>query len=117
MIYDLNGFSYQTYMYSNDPQGVPAQFGDNLGGFKEVRVKDCLLDMYANRVNLEINANVRIDLFHREWIEAKLFTDEKGKFICSAAPTELEDGLAKGVDAVSYTHLDVYKRQEDYQLF
>ena len=98
MIYDLNGFSYQTYMYSNDPQGVPAQFGDNLGGFKEVRVKDCLLDMYANRVNLEINANVRIDLFHREWIEAKLFTDEKGKFICSAAPTELEDGLAKDVD-------------------
>ena len=98
MIYDLNGFSYQTYMYSSDPEGVPARFGDSLGGFKTVRIKDCLLDMYANRVNFEINARVRVDLFHYEWIEAKLFTDEKEGFICSAAPTMIEDGLAKDVD-------------------
>jgi len=98
MIYDLNGFNYQTYLYSSDPDGVPARFGDNLGGFEEVRIKDCLLDMYANRVNFEINAIVRVDLFHHEWIEAKLFTDEKGKFICSAAPTIIENGLAKNVD-------------------
>jgi hypothetical protein len=98
MIYDLNGFSYQTYLYSSDPKGVPAQFGGSLGGFKDVRIKDCLLDMYANRVNLEVNADVKMNLFHGEWIEAKLFTDEKGEFICSAAPTELKDGLAKGID-------------------
>jgi hypothetical protein len=98
MIYDLNGFSYQTYMYSSDPQGVPARFGNNLGGFEHVRIRDCLLDMYSNRVNFEINAQVRVDLFHYEWVEAKLFTDEKGKFICSAAPTMIQDGLAKDVD-------------------
>jgi len=98
MIYDLNGFSYQTYMYGSDPEGVPARFGDSLGGFENVRIKDCLLDMYANRVNFEINARVRVDLFQNEWIEAKLFTDEKGSFICSAAPTMIRDGLAKGVD-------------------
>ncbi len=98
MIYDLNGFSYQTYLYSSDPEGVPARFGESLGGFNDVRIKDCLLDMYANRVNFEINARVRIDLFHHEWMEAKLFTDEKEGFICSAAPTLIEDGLAKGID-------------------
>ena len=98
MIYDLNGFNYQSYMYSSDPEGVPARFGDSLGGFEHVRIKDCLLDMYSNRVNFEINAMVRVDLFHYEWAEAKLFTDEKGKFICSAAPTMIEDCLAKVVD-------------------
>lgn len=98
MIYDLNGFNYQTYMYSSDPDGVPASFGDNLGGFKDVRIQDCLLDMYANRVNLEVHARVRVDLFHHNWVEAKLYTDEKGKFICSVAPTLMENGFAEGMD-------------------
>ena len=98
MLYDLNGFNYQTYMYGSDPEGVPAQFGESLGSFEQVRIKDCLLDMYANRVNFEISAKVRVDLFHHEWVEAKLITDEKEGFICSAAPTFIEDGLAKGID-------------------
>ncbi len=59
MIYDLNGFNYQTYLYSDNPDGEPADFGEALGGFQDVWVHDCLLDLYANRVNLEINADVR----------------------------------------------------------
>ena len=55
-------------------------------------------DMYANRVNLEVHARVRVDLFHHNWVEAKLYTDEKGKFICSVAPTLMENGFAEGMD-------------------
>jgi PKD repeat protein len=103
MIYDLNGFNYQTYLYN--PDGVPADFGDRLGGFTEVMVYDCLLDMYANRVNLEINAEVRVDLLQEKWLKAKLYTNKednedgkKGAFLCSVAPTMVEDALAKDID-------------------
>jgi hypothetical protein len=34
MIYDLNGFNYQTYLYNEE--GVPASFGEQLGGFTDV---------------------------------------------------------------------------------
>ncbi len=105
MIYDLNGFSYQNYLYSDDKDGVPAQFGDSLGGFEDVRVFDCLLDMYANRVNLEINAKVRLDLFNNNWVNARLYTNkennddgQKGSFLCSVAPTVIEGANGAGVD-------------------
>ncbi len=96
MIYDLNGFNYQTYLYGSDPEGVPARFGDNLGGFKDVRIKDCLLDLYANSVNIEINATVIVDLLQRKKVEAKLYTDDRGEFVCSVAPTSV--ALANGID-------------------
>lgn len=103
MIYDLNGFNYQTYLYNNE--GVPADFGESLGGFTEVIVYDCLLDLYANRVNLEINAEARIDLFQNNWVKVKLYTNKednedgkKGAFLCSVAPTMIENALAKDID-------------------
>lgn len=103
MIYDLNGFNYQTYLYNND--GVPADFGEGLGGFADVMVYDCLLDLYANSVNLEINAEVRVDLLHEKWLKAKLYTNKedngdgkKGAFLCSVAPTMIEDALAHDID-------------------
>ncbi len=103
MIYDLNGFNYQTYLYNKE--GVPADFGDALGGFHDVWVYDCLLDLYANRVNLEINAEVAIDLFRDKRVDAKLYTNKednadgkKGQFLCSVAPTTIEDAPATGVD-------------------
>lgn len=103
MIYDLNGFNYQTYLYSE--KGVPASFESALGGFKDVLVFDCLLDLYANRVNLEINAKVAIDLFRGERVDAKLYTNKKdnadgkrGQFLCSVAPTILEGVPSDGID-------------------
>jgi hypothetical protein len=103
MIYDLNGFNYQTFLYN--PNGVPANFGDQLGGFTDVTVYDCLLDMYANRINLEINAEVAIDLFLKNKVDVKLYTNKEdnadgqaGQFLCSVAPTKIEQGIAEGID-------------------
>jgi PKD repeat protein len=103
MIYDLNGFNYQTYLYNTE--GVPADFGEKLGGFNEVIVYDCLLDLYANRVNLEINAEARVDLLQNNWLKVKLYTNKednedgkKGAFLCSVAPTMIEDALANDID-------------------
>ena len=103
MIYDLNGFNYQTYLYNDE--GVPADFGDELGGFKDVMVYDCLLDLYSNKVNLEINAEVKVELFQNKWVKVKLYTNKKdnedgkaGEFLCSVAPTVVEDALANDTD-------------------
>ena len=103
MIYDLNGFNYQTYLYNT--KGVPADFGEKLGGFTEVIVYDCLLDLYANSVNLEINAEVRVDLLQNNWVKAKLYTNKednedgkKGAFLCSVAPTMIGNALANSID-------------------
>ncbi|MGI6072388.1 MAG: hypothetical protein ACOX75_05185 [Lachnospiraceae bacterium] len=98
MIYDLNGFNYQTFLYSDSEEGVPAEFGNRLGGFKQVRVHDCLLDMYANKVNLEINAEVALELFNNNRVKVKLYTNKEdnengkgGEFLCSVAPTVIEN--------------------------
>ncbi len=103
MIYDLNGFNYQTFLYSDNKEGVPAEFGDRLGGFKQVRVFDCLLDMYANKINLEINAKVALELFNNNWVEVKLYTNKEdnanakgGEFLCSVAPTVIENFVGLG---------------------
>lgn len=103
MIYDLNGFNYQTYLYSNE--GVPAVFGKALGSFDDVLVYDCLLDLYANRVNLEVNAKVAVDLFQKNWVDVKLYTNKEdnadgkaGEFLCSVAPTAIEDAIADDID-------------------
>ena len=101
MIYDLNGFNYQTFLYNEE--GVPAVFGDRLGGFKQVKVYDCLLDMYANKINLEINAEVALELFNDNWVKVKLYTNKEdnedgkgGEFLCSVAPTEIKDFVGLG---------------------
>lgn len=101
MIYDLNGFNYQTFLYNEE--GVPASFGEQLGGFKKVNVKNCLLDMYANKVNLEIDAEVALELFNDKWVNVKLYTNKEdnedgkgGEFLCSVAPTVIEDFVGQG---------------------
>lgn len=101
MIYDLNGFNYQTYLYNDE--GVPAAFGEQLGGFSDVIVYDCLLDMYANKVNLEINAEVALELFNNNRVKVKLYTNKEdnedakgGEFLCSVAPTVIEDFVGPG---------------------
>ena len=105
MIYDLNGFNYQTYMYNND--GVPAEFGSALGGFEDVWVYDVLLDMYANRVNLEINVEVMLEHLNYNRVKAKLYTNKEdnadgkaGEFLCALAPTELYSVFGTGIDMV-----------------
>ncbi|HWR19946.1 MAG TPA: hypothetical protein VN608_10015 [Clostridia bacterium] len=114
LIYDLNGFNYQTYLYNDD--GVPAKFGDTLGGFDDVLVYDCMLDLYANKVNLEINAEVAVDLFLKNRVKVKLYTNEEdnadgkaGEFLCSVAPTVISNALAEGIDL----HIDAGWLRED----
>lgn len=101
MIYDLNGFNYQTFLYNEE--GVPASFGEQLGGFTDVKVKNCLLDMYANKVNLEIEAEVALELFNDNRVNVKLYTNKEdnengkgGEFLCSVAPTVIEDFVGQG---------------------
>ena len=105
MIYDLNGFNYQTYLYSNE--GVPAKFGDAFGGFEDVKVYDVLLDMYANRVNMEINVEVMLEHLNYEWVKAKMYTNKEdnadgraGEFLCSVAPTTLFDVFGTEINMV-----------------
>jgi hypothetical protein len=101
MIYDLNGFNYQTFLYNEE--GVPASFGDQLGGFTDVTVFNCLLDMYANKVNLEIDAEVALELFNNNKVKVKLYTNKEdnenakgGEFLCSVAPTVIKDFVGPG---------------------
>jgi hypothetical protein len=41
------------------------------------------LDSTPTVVNLEINATVRVEILQNEKVEAKLYTDKSGEFICS----------------------------------
>jgi len=97
MIYDLNGFNYQTFLYNEE--GVPASFGDQLGGFTDVTVFNCLLDMYANKVNLEIDAEVA----QAQW-GGPLLSDRDIYFqisVSSAAEDTLRFNLAEAVFGVA----------------
>jgi PKD repeat protein len=105
MIYDLNGFNYQTFLYND--KGVPASFAEALGGFDDVLVYDCLLDLYRNKVNLEINAEVAVELFLNQRVKVKLYTNKEdnedgryGEFLCSVAPTRVESATATGIDVI-----------------
>jgi hypothetical protein len=105
MIYDLNGFNYQTYMYND--AGVRAVFGEGFGGFEDVKVFDVLLDMYANRVNMEINTEVLLELLDFNWVKAKIYTNKEdnadgraGEILCSIAPTIITGAFGPGVDMV-----------------
>ena len=89
MLYDLNGFNYQTYLKSSDEDGAPANFGEDLGSFSNVRIHDCLVDIYNNRTSVEVNCTVPLDVFNGQKVNAKIFSDSvTGAWRCSAAPTE-----------------------------
>jgi len=97
LLYDLNGFNYQTYLFAAEKNGVPAQFGDQLGSFADVMIHDCMLDLYANRVNIEINCTVTLDVLNGHDADAKLYSDDvTGRWLCSVAPTEFTEAEGTG---------------------
>ena len=109
MIYDLNGFSYQTYLYAPGEEGVKAKIGDELGSFPDAWIHDVMVDMYNNKVDLEINMTVAVDFLMGNRVKAKLYTlkepeeingvmKKTGTFLCSVAPTLLTDAIVAGYD-------------------
>jgi len=94
LIYDLNGFSYQNLIYN--PEGTPVDFGPRLGNFRDVKIFDCTLDLYGNRVNLEMNGELGIPLFNFEKGKIKLYTNKDGDFICTMAQTPSIDAAGTG---------------------
>ena len=106
MIYDLNGFNYQTYLYAPSEEGVKAQTGSQLGNFPDAWIHDVMVDMYNNKVDLEINMTVAVDFLMGNRVKAKLYTlkepDENGNlpgtFLCSVAPTIVESAIAPMFD-------------------
>lgn len=94
LIYDLNGFSYQNLIYN--PEGTPVNFGAKLGNFSDVKIHDCTLDLYGNRVNLEMNGELGIPLFNFEKGKIKLYTNKDGDFVCTMAQTPAIDASGTG---------------------
>lgn len=94
LLYDRNGFFYQNQAYT--PEGVPASFGDALGGFTDVTVKNVAIDLYNNKTNLQITGELAVPLFNSR-LKVKLYTDEKvQKLVCTVAETEKMDPSGKG---------------------
>ena len=59
--------------------------------------------MYANKVNLEIDAEVALELFNNNKVKVKLYTNKEdnenakgGEFLCSVAPTVIKDFVGPG---------------------
>ncbi len=99
MIYDRNGIFYQNQAYS--AKGIPVNFGDSLGGFQDVIVNLIYLDMYNNKVNLEIQGEMGIPLFGYQRAKVRLYTSkELGKLVCSVAETDKFDPSGKGNIAI-----------------
>jgi hypothetical protein len=95
MIYDRNGIFYQNQAYS--AEGIPVNFGDSLGGFRDVIVNLIYLDMYNNKVSLEIQGEMGIPLFGYQRVQVRLYTSkELGKLVCSVAQTEKFDPAGTG---------------------
>ena len=95
LLYDRNGVFYQNQAYSEE--GIPVNFGDSLGGFKDVIVYLIYLDMYNNKVSLEIQGEVGIPLFGYQRVKVRLYTSkELGKLVCSVAQTEKFDPSGSG---------------------
>ena len=84
-LYDQNGFCYQNQAYT--PEGVPAQFGESLGNFKDVLVRNVVMDLYNNIADVEIEADVYVDLF-RHRVNVKMLKDDQGKFVWNVGETE-----------------------------
>ncbi len=95
LLYDRNGVFYQNLAYSSE--GIPVNFGDSLGGFKDVTVSMIHLDMYNNKVNLEIHGEMGIPLFGYQRANVRLYTSkELGKLVCSVAETDKFDPSGTG---------------------
>ena len=94
LLYDRNGFFYQNQVYT--PEGVPASFGDALGGFTDVTVKNVAIDLYNNKTNFQITGELAVPLFNSR-LKVKLYTDEKvQKQVCTVSETEKLDPSGNG---------------------
>ncbi len=106
MIYDLNGFNYQTYLYAPTEEGVKARTGEELGGFKDAWIHDVMVDMYNNKIDFEVNLTVAVDFLMGNMVDAKLYTlkepdeygNKPGTFLCSVTPTLIENSVAENFD-------------------
>jgi len=95
MLYDRNGFYYQSQAYS--PEGIPVNFGDQLGGFEDAYANSIYIDMYNNQVTLEIKGSIGIPLFGFQRADVTLYTSEElGKLVCSVDETEKFDPAGTG---------------------
>ncbi|MDD2393171.1 MAG: hypothetical protein PHV88_03840, partial [Eubacteriales bacterium] len=95
MLYDRNGIFYQNQAYS--AEGIPVNFGDSLGGFQDVIVNLIYLDMYNNKVNLEIQGEMGIPLFGYQRAKVRLYTSkELGKLVFSVTETGKFDPAGTG---------------------
>ncbi len=95
MLYDRNGFAYQSQAYS--PQGIPVNFGDQLGNFEDVYAHSIYIDLYNNEVNMEVKASLGIPLFGFQRVDVRLYTSEElGKLVCSVDETEKFDPAGTG---------------------
>ena len=94
LLYDQNGFSYQNQAYT--PEGAPAVFGEELGDFKDVLVRNVVIDLYNNIADLEIDADLAIPILHRRVRVKMLRDDDSGMFVCNVAETEKFDPAGNG---------------------
>lgn len=94
LLYDQNGFSYQNQAYT--PEGVPAVFGEELGDFKDVLVRNVVIDLYNNIADLQVDADLAIPIFHRRIRVKMLRDDDSGMFVCSVAETAKFDPAGNG---------------------
>ena len=102
MLYDRNGFYYQSQAYS--PAGIPVNFGDQLGGFEDAYANSIYIDMYNNKVTLEIKGSIGIPLFGFQRADVTLYTSEElGKLVCSVDETPKFDPAGTGEVMLSIT--------------
>ena len=94
LLYDQNGFSYQNQAYT--PEGAPAVFGAKLGDFKDVLVRNVVIDLYNNIADLQIDADLAIPILHRRVRVKMLRDDDSGMFVCNVAETEKFDPAGNG---------------------
>lgn len=94
LLYDLNGFCYQNQAYS--PEGRPADLGEDLGGFKNLLVKNIVIDLYANYADLLVEADLGIDLFQRYVQVQMLRDDHSDKFVCNVLESDPFDVVGDG---------------------
>jgi hypothetical protein len=93
LLYDQNGFCYQNQVFT--PEGAPAQFGRELGNFSDVLVRNVVMDLYNNIADVEIEADVYVELFKRR-LNVKMLKDLSGRFVCNVNESEQFDPAGDG---------------------
>jgi len=94
LLYDQNGFCYQNQAYT--PEGVPAKFGTDLGEFDNVLVRNIVLDLYNNKADLVIEADLPLPLLQRRIKVNMLRDDQSNKFVCNVLETDELDLAGDG---------------------